>query len=392
MMISFETAQEIVFEHSLPFPETLSLIGETTGQILAEDIFSPIDLPPFRQSSMDGYAVIHSGPKRLKLLGEMPAGSRTHIPVEPGTAVRIFTGSAVPEGADCIAIQEEVEVQNGFIELQNPDLKAGMFIRDQGEQLKAGELALSKGTFISPAVIGFLAGMGLTKVRVFRRPRVSVVVTGSELVTPGNSLEFGQIFESNSFALGAALSAMDIRELDYHHIRDEHDKTLHILSEALKRSDIILVTGGISVGKYDFVRDVMSEIGVEEVFYRVAQKPGKPMYYGKKGDKRVFGLPGNPASSLVCFYNFVYPAIRKGMGYTGFKLKEKQLSLVAGVQNNTDRMVFLRANADGNHVESLEGQESFMMKSFAEANALLVIPPEKTGLEAGEKVKVLMLP
>lgn len=394
-MISVEEAKRLLFgniEKSKPVEVSIS---EASGCVLVEDIFSPIDLPSFNQSAMDGYAV-SSDPKnnnRFEVIGEIKAGDAPSFHLHSGQAVRIFTGAAVPDSVDAIVIQEKAERVNGSIHLSD-GFKKGDCIRFQGSQIKKGELALKKNCFLNPAAIGFLASLGIPKVKIYAKPNVSIIVTGNEIVKPGNNLASGEIYESNSFALDAALKQLHIVSKNVLSASDDQDDLKNKIGKCLIDSDIIILTGGISVGEYDLVHDALMKFNVETIFYKVAQKPGKPFYAGKLNAKIIFALPGNPAAVLVCFYEYVYPAIRTMQGFENTMLPSVKLKLLKEISKKEDRALFIRGKKLNDGVMPLEKQDSSALggHSFAEADALIYIPNETKQINQGEEVEVHLLP
>jgi molybdopterin molybdotransferase len=390
-LISAVAAKKMIQENvTQSAPVKLSL-KEAAGKILANHIYAPVNIPAFSQSGMDGYALaFNSIGKPIALEGEQAAGANLHTIVKPGTAVRIFTGAVVPEGADTVVVQEKSKVVDGFLEIEDDKLKQGDNVRLPGTEIAKDALALPAGTKLTPAAIGFLAGMGIASVEVIPNPKVSIIVTGNELQDPGTVPEFGKVYESNSFALLAALQQMNIHYAVVYKSEDDIDSLTQILSEALTKSDVILMTGGVSVGDYDFTVKVSENCGVQKIFHKIKQKPGKPIFFGKKENILFFGLPGNPASVLTCFYEYVLPAIEK-MNAQKLSLEIKQVAISAAYKKPTGITHFLKGIYDGKQVHLPEGQESYKLNSFAKANCLVMIPELVTEVAAGEKVEVHLL-
>ncbi len=391
-MISVEEAKELVFNQIKP-PESVNLdIAEALGCVVYSDIYSPYDQPSFTNSAMDGYAVVSTKMnERFRVVGEIKAGDSISYNLNPGEAVRVFTGAKIPEQADSIVIQENVRVENDYIYVIEP-IKKGAFIRGVGSMMKQGDLALKKGTVLNAAAIGFLASMGFCTVRVFKNPNISIITTGDEIVKPGKPLNPGQIYESNSFALAASLKAVNIKPID---ILKADDNKAHLsmqIKEGLSNSDILILTGGISVGKYDLVFETLKEFGVQSIFYKVAQKPGKPFFAGKLGHKLIFALPGNPAAVLVCFYEYIFPVIRQLQGFKAPYLNYQKLALLKPIRINENRAQFIRAKIMPKGIMPLDGQDSFMLHSFALADALIYVPKGTQIIEKNEEVEVHLLP
>lgn len=393
-MISTEEAKRLISENSVVLLPVKHLLQQAGGKVLAEDVYASINIPAYAQSSMDGYAF--SFPdwktnKSLAIKGEMAAGSSETFVLLPGSAVRIFTGAAVPAGADTVVMQEKTKIENGQLVIEDDNIRQGSNIRLKGSEIKTGELALAKDSLLMPAAIGFLAGIGITEVLVYPLPVVSIIVTGNELQTPGQPLLQGQVYESNSYSLQAALKQMHITEVKVYKAEDTLETVKQVLKEALEKSDIIFLTGGVSVGDYDFVAAAAAENAIEKVFHKIKQKPGKPFYFGKKEDKLVFGLPGNPASVLTCFYEYVEPALKKiSKQKTG--LLVMQAPIATSFKKAAGLTHFLKGYYDGEKVISMHAQESYRLSSFANANCLIKINEETTICEEGELVEIHLLP
>jgi molybdopterin molybdotransferase len=355
------------------------------GQILAEDVPSPIAMPPFRQSSMDGYAINQTTELQYKLIGEVQAGETGDFELKPGDAVRIFTGARVPDSANTVVVQEDAKKEGETVSFLKLPAQ-GANVRAKGEQINAGDIALEKGTLLNEATLSFLAGLGLTRVSVFDWPKVTIIVTGNELQKPGVKLKPGQIYESNALLLEMALYGMGIRKVTVTKVKDSLEDTIAVIDRALRSSDLVLISGGISVGEYDYVKDALAKNEVEELFYKVNQKPGKPLWVGKKDQKVVYALPGNPASTLSCFYLYVLPFVRARLGHSEFHLPRVEASLSSSVANPQGKTLFLKGKLINGRVEVLSGQASSMLRSFSDANVLIIIPENKAQMNKGEKV------
>jgi molybdopterin molybdotransferase len=392
-MISVKEAKKIISENvSSLEPATLTL-QESAGLILTEDIYATTDIPAFPQSSMDGYAFSFEGwkkNKKLKIIGEVAAGSNETFTLAPENTVRIFTGAAVPAGADTVIMQEKVKTQNGELLIEDETLQSGNSVRPKGSEIKAGALAVEKENILSPAAIGFLAGIGITEVKVYPNPSISIIITGNELQQPGRSLQHGQVYESNSFALKAVLKQLHFENIQILFARDKPEIVTDTLKQALHQSDVVLLTGGISVGDYDFVLQASTECGVEKLFHKVKQRPGKPLYFGKKENKIVFGLPGNPSSVLTCFYQYVIPALEK-LSKRNICLQTLRVPLAKSFQKAAGLTHFLKGFYNSKTAMPLDAQESFRLSSFAKANCLIQIDEEITSLKEGELVDVYLL-
>ena len=394
-MITVEEANKIIQQEVKPLKPLPVLLIDAAGLVLATGVYAAFDIPAFPQSSMDGYAFSFSGWKKntaLKIAGEVAAGDEYTIAFSPQQAVRIFTGAAVPEGTDTVVMQEKATALNGELIITDDKLIEGGNVRRKGSEIKAGELALEAGTFLSPAAIGFLAGIGITKVNAYPKPTITIIVTGKELQQPGKPLQHGQVYESNSATLKAALQQLNIIDVSVCQADDDLDILKQILQGALKQSDVVLLTGGISVGDYDFVLEAATQCGVTKLFHRIKQRPGKPLYFGKTGEQLVFGLPGNPSSVLTCFYQYVLPALQQLSNQKHVGLKKLQVPIGKAYDKAAGLTHFLKGYYDGEIAELLNAQESYRLSSFAKANCLIKINEAITYCEAGENVEILLLP
>lgn len=390
-MISVKEAKKIVSELNKSTNKVEISLLKAIGFVLAEDILSPIHMPPFDQSAMDGYALRFGEGLSYNIVGEVQAGSAVHPGLQHGEAVRIFTGAAVPSDADAVIMQEKTENKDNKLLIDEQPFKK-QNIRPSGEQIKTGELALAKGTPIGPAAIGFLAGLGIESVSVFQKPIISIVATGNELVRAGNKLKRGQIYESNAIMLESVIKNNGFEVQSSFHIEDNYKQTVDTLNKLISTNNFIIVSGGISVGDYDFVGKALFELGVHQLFYKVRQKPGKPMFLGTKGDCTIFALPGNPAAALSCFYQYVLTALKHAAGEKDFSLKKLFLPLLDSYNKKGDRAHFLKAKIVKEGVKVLSKQSSAMLFSFAYADALLFIPEDKKFTQKGELVEVHLLP
>jgi len=391
-VITVEEAKLIIVQNVDEIAETISIpVKDARGFRLSEPIYSPIDLPPFNQSNVDGYAVNGSF-AGWNVVSEIKAGDAAGIHLKHGEAARIFTGAMVPSGSDAVIMQEKIKRNENNILIMDGDFKVGEHIRKKGSQIKEGELALPGNSIISPSVIGFISSMGLDRVKVFKKPEIVLLITGNELQESGTELRPGNVYESSSAALSAAVNAIGLSVKEIVFVKDEKRKLADAVGKAIKESDLLLISGGVSVGDYDFVNEVLQENETETLFYKVSQKPGKPLLYGRNGRVNIFGLPGNPASALTCFYEYVYPCLRKQLGHTDLFLKKLKLPVESSINKKKGLSLFLRAVASESTVASLDGQESFKMRSFADANAFIYLPLEMENVAAGELVEVHLLP
>lgn len=387
-MIEVKEALEIVAANSSNLSTQKIAVKKALGYVLAETIYSPISMPPFRQSAMDGYAFIHSERHQFDIVGISQAGDHANIKLKENEAIRIFTGAYVPDRADTVVMQEHVMANESSILIaKKPEPFAN--VRSKGEQINAEDVVFDANTLITPAAIGFLACLGITEITVYKKPKVAILVTGNELVKPGKKLSKGKIYESNSVMLEAALQTIGIKKVKIHTVKDNLKATKSALKSILEENDVVLISGGISVGDYDFVKEALLKNGVEELFYKINQKPGKPMFFGAKKDTLVFALPGNPASSLTNFYIYVYPAIKNRMGFSNTHLPKIVRKLNSAIENKTGKTLFLKALYDEKNVTILDGQSSAMLNSFAIANGLVIVPQDVENIKKGQLVTIL---
>lgn len=369
---------------------------QALGRVLAEDLTAPFDLPPFANSAMDGYALRHADiagnlEAALQVIGASFAGRPYSGRVEAGQCVRIFTGAALPEGADSVAMQEDVAVEDGRIRLNRP-LSAGANVRPAGDEVPAGGLLLAHGRRLNAADLGVLASAGFAEAPVTRRLRVAHFSTGDELEPVGKALEFGQIHDSNRYVLHGLLASPAIEAMDLGVVRDDPARVRQALSNAAESADAIITSGGVSVGEADFVTAALAELGRVE-FWKVAVKPGKPLVFGRIGQAWLFGLPGNPVAVMVTFLHLARPALLKMMGATPsppLRLKAKSLSALKKPPGRLEfqRGVFGPDGKGGLVVEGVAGQGSHQLLGTSRANCFIVLPPHNAGVAAGDSVDI----
>ncbi len=389
-MISVEQALKIIDENIRVAKPIQITLAHTFGLALSGDVMSSIDMPPFPQSAMDGYAVNLNGNTTFKLVGEVKAGDGHEPLLNKGEAIRIFTGAPVPATADLVIRQEDCEVSEDLLRA-NPLPKVGANIRPKAEQTVAGNLALRKGQILNAAAIGYLATLGVAEVSVYPKPKVAILVTGNELVSPGQDLNYGQIYESNAIMLQSALANYGIEQSDVFRVKDDYESTREELRKMLSSYDVILCSGGISVGDYDFVGKALNELGTEELFYKIKQKPGKPLYFGKKNNALVFALPGNPAAALTCFNVYVIKALNLLSGKRKQGLVRVNKSITKDFVKKGERAQFLKAAICGDEVAVMEGQSSAMLHTYALSNALVYISLEREYVAKGEMVECILI-
>lgn len=391
-MISVQEALEIINQHIPKRKQQFLPLKKALGYTTSSDIYSRYNLPNFVQSSMDGYAIrFEDKNKTLKVSGEIPAGCTQRFHLENGNAYRIFTGAPLPDGADTVVMQEKVRIiDHQYIVIEDHELEKGTNVRPIGSDARPGAVAIRSGSHLSAAAIGYLAGMGCTEVQVYAPPSVSLIMTGNELVEPGQTLDFGQVFESNSFQLESVLRQCGISEINTFRVKDDPEALKETINSAISETDIVILVGGVSVGDYDYVIEAAEKCGIKQQFHKIRQKPGKPLYFGTKEEKLIFGLPGNPSSALTCFYLYIVPVLA-----TLLKRKditEKKIAVTTSAYSKKTGLThFLKATYSNETVTPLYAQESYRLQSFAEANCLMIIDEDTEGCEKGESVEILLL-
>lgn len=387
-MISVDEAKQLIKDNVEVSPSIKLALKDAVGFVLAEDVYSKIDFPPFNQSNVDGYAIaFKDANEQLIINGISAAGNNENIKLSSKHAMRIFTGAPVPENADTVVMQEKVIVENDILTIEDDKLQQGLNFRAKGKDIKQGSLALHKDELLTAGAVGFLTALGLTEVNVYAKPSVSIIITGNELQQPGKNLQYGQVYEANSFMLKAALNQLHFNDVEVYHVDDNLERLTSTLNNALNKTDVVLLCGGVSVGDYDFVLRASMNCDVEKIFHKVKQRPGKPLYFGKKEKKLVFGLPGNPSSVLTCFYEYVVEAL-------GMIMKKKSFIKIAKavLQNEYTKIdgltFFLKGWLENDAVTALDAQESYRLSSYAMANCLIELDENRIIYKAGEEVEV----
>ncbi|MHB8618218.1 MAG: molybdopterin molybdotransferase MoeA [Chloroflexota bacterium] len=369
-------------------------ILDVLGQVLAEDVYSGVNVPPFANSAMDGFAVRAADtPGSLRVIADQPAGYVTGESVQAGTAIRIMTGAAMPAGAEAVVpVEDTAAAGDGLVSIP-AQVRPHANVRDAGEDVRQGELVLAKGTALNAGMIGVLASIGCGRVRVHRRPIVAFMASGDELVGVDDPLGPGQIRNSNSYSIHCQIRQAGGLPRDLGVARDTLDDIRAHVARGLG-ADLLLTSAGVSVGDFDFVKKVLEERGTLSL-WRIAIRPGKPIAFGVFDGTPVFSLPGNPVSSMVCFEIFVRPAIARMMGSTRAGAPEVEVRVLDEVDNRGGRRSFLRAvvsRTEDGYVARLTGpQGSGILTSMARANALVDIPAEIPGLPAGSMARALLL-
>ncbi|MDY6936964.1 MAG: molybdopterin molybdotransferase MoeA [Cyanobacteriota bacterium] len=410
-MLPVQDAEAIIFNLARPFDrpediETVSLL-DATGRILATPATSSLDFPHWDNSAMDGYAVRYEDvrecsndrPAALSIVEEIPAGKPPQIPVRPGQAARILTGSMMPEGTDTVVMQENTRLEGDRVAILVPPNAAGSFVRHRGAFYQGGAVLIESGVRLQAPEIAVLAAAQCTQVRVYRRPRVAILSTGSELVEPDRPLKPGQIVDSNQYALAAFLMQLGVEPLRSGIVADNKAALADAMAEAIARSDAVLSTGGVSVGDYDYVEEILAELGSEIHIRSVAIKPGKPLTvatFDREGKSVLyFGLPGNPVSALVSCWRFVQPALQKIGGLSrgwqpAFVEATTRSPLQAGGIRETYLWGQLSPTASGYEFELAGGSHSSgNLINLARTNSLAIVPVGEKSISIGDRVRVL---
>ncbi len=403
-MIKVEEALNIILSNiEKLIPEEEVILTEARGRILRENIISDMDLPPFDNSAMDGYAVRSediknaalNNPISLKVLEEIPAGVLPQKKVGNGEASLIMTGAVIPEGADCVVIVEHTEEtgNTNYTKTFFPG-KKGDNIRLKGEDIKKGEVVLEPGIILKPSDIGLLAALGKTKVLVSKKPTVAILASGDELVSIDSPLPYGKIRGSNSYMLGSLVANYGGIPLILGIANDTKDDLVAYFNKA-KNADIIITTGGVSVGKYDVVKDTLKSLGSKFIFWRIAMKPGKPLAFCIWENKFVFGLPGNPISSYVCFEQFIRPSIWKLLGKKKYSTPPLIATLESDINKKTGIKYFARCKIyikNGELVAEVQCPHgSNMLKPLTRTNGFAVLHEDNAGAKKGDKVEVQLI-
>jgi molybdopterin molybdotransferase len=389
-MISVEQAKKILSKNLERGNMVEITLSECLGLVLAENIYAAIDVPTFDNSAMDGYAMNFDDNNRTWGVSNIiQAGDTSEINIGRGQAARIFTGAKIPKGTNTVIPQELIEViEQSRIKYSGDKISTGSNVRLKGSQSKKDSLILEKGQLLGAGRIGLLASVGKAQVKVYSPPKIGLIVTGNELKDPGTPLKEGEIYNSNGPMLEALLKENGVKQIQNYKAPDDKTSLQKIIDNALVENDILLVSGGISVGDYDFVKDCLDTARVDELFYKIKQRPGKPMFAGKKGKKLIFALPGNPASVHSCFIQYVRPSIQHWLGKEAVWKTGLWLTITEDIQKKPGLTYFMKGKKKGNSVVLLRGQQSFNLQAFATAECLLELPAGNSVVTAGTKVRV----
>jgi len=395
MAVSIEEARAAVLEHAEVLGSEDVFLDDALGRALAVDAHAPNDVPPFAASAMDGFAIRAAdtidGSASLTVIGEAKAGTEAGVTVERGTAVRISTGAPLPEGADAI-VPQELTTRDGATVHVDGQIALGYHVRPPGEDIGAGELVVPAGSLLGPAELGVLASMNIPRPSVVRRPRVAIAGTGDELTDPGKPLKPGAIRDSNGPALGGAVHRAGGELVARVRVGDDLEATVSVLGAALRDVDMLITTGGVSVGPHDHVRPALERLGYREAFAGVKLKPGRPTTFAVGEDGTlVFALPGNPVSALMAFRLFVVPALDAMLGRSG---EHHPITATADepLEGAVGRTTVIRCRTtlqdDGWHVRPTKSQDSHILTSMLGVDALALVPEHRDGIEAGEPVEI----
>ena len=400
-MISVNEAVQLILKQVSPLAGEEVSILEANGKVLFEDVRARRSVPPFANSAMDGFAVRWqdvaqasvASPVTLRVLEGVPAGYVAKRRVIEGTAIKIMTGAPIPRGADTVVRVEYTDSLRGEVRITGVD-GARSHVREAGEDIQKGQMILERGKLLTPADIGLMASVGKSRVRVYRRPTVGLISTGDELLEVGDPPRPGKIVNSNSYTLSAAVQGVGAVPMPLGIVRDKRKSLAAVFKKAL-RYDVVIISGGVSVGDYDLVKEALGDAGVQMQFWKVAQKPGHPMAFGRIGKKPVFGLPGNPVSSAVSFFLYARPALLKMMGYRELFLPVIQATLEHEIKKSGGLKEFIRCRlryeADQIFASSTGTQSSGVLRSLSLAQGLIVAGEEQVVLEKGCQVPVILL-
>ncbi len=396
MPISFEAARRQILDAVHPLASEQVPLLDAAGRVLAEEITAPWDMPRWNNSAMDGFAVRREDCRpgtRLFIHGYIPAGKTPEGAVVAGTATRIMTGAPLPPGCDAVVPMEETEEQGNFITLKGA-VAAGDHIRYRGEDVAAGEVIIKARANLRPAEISMLASFGFPEVAVYRRPRVAILSTGDELVEPGEEIGPGQIANSNAYSLAAAVQEVGGVPVLLGIARDTHESLQEKLTVGLQ-ADVLITSAGVSMGDRDLVCEMLQDAGVEQLFWKVDIKPGRPTAFGLNAGKPVFSLPGNPVSTMVTFEEFVRPALLKMQGYQKVIKPYVKATLQESTKKKPGRTQFLRVlvaeNGSGLVASSSGNQHTGILRTMLKANGIALLPADRAKIEAGEVVDVHLI-
>ena len=389
-MTTHQSAIEVLKNKSKHRKTEILPLANCLHLVSADDVFAPINVPSFDNAAMDGYVFRFEdflNELNLQIINEIQAGTDALLPLKKGEAARIFTGAPIPENGDTVIPQEDVLVENGMLKFQKK-VNKNAHVRQKGTQTQKGTLILKKNTKITAEYIGFLATFGIAELEVFAPPKIGIITTGKELVKAGNSLENYQIYDSNSVFLTAAFEEIGLKLSFSIWVDDNKNELKNAIQENVEKVDVLIFTGGISVGDYDFLKPVLDDLDVQESFYRVKQKPGKPLFFGTLNNTEIFALPGNPSAVVMCFHVYLKPFIKEKMGIESFTKKEFGILMNEYIKKS-GLTHFVKAFVENNKVEILNNQLSYQMDAYTKANAFAILTENQEYFQIGDKVEVI---
>ena len=389
-MTTHQSAIEVLKNKSKHRKTEILPLANCLHLVSVNDVFAPINVPSFDNAAMDGYAFRFEdflNELNLQIINEIQAGTDALLPLKKGEAARIFTGAPIPENGDTVIPQEDVLVENGMLKFQKK-VNKNANVRQKGTQTQKGTLILKKNTKITAEYIGFLATFGIAELEVFAPPKIGIITTGKELVKAGNSLENYQIYDSNSVFLTAAFEEIGLKLSFSIWVDDNKNELKNAIQENVEKVDVLIFTGGISVGDYDFLKPVLDDLDVQESFYRVKQKPGKPLFFGTLNNTEIFALPGNPSAVVMCFHVYLKPFIKEKMGIESFTKKEFGILMNEYIKKS-GLTHFVKAFVENNKVEILNNQLSYQMDAYTKANAFAILTENQEHFQIGDKVEVI---
>lgn len=398
MRISLEQALNILMDHVTHGKTERKTLEDCLGLVLSEDVYALLDMPPFSRSAQDGYALCSKdsigatgeNPVKLKVTGKIYAGDHLDVQVRPGEAVRIMTGAMVPAGADCVLRQEDTDEGEDVVQIYK-EVEPGCSICFKGEEYKKGHTLLHAGTKIDAAALAVASGNGIMELPVYRRVKAAVVSSGSEVVEPGTPLTPGKIYNTNTIYMKARLSQLGARVMMTRTVGDGLEVMAEALKEAADQAELVITTGGVSVGQKDLTEEALLSIGAEILFHGIAIKPGMPTLAAEKDGVLFIGLSGNPFSAAIPFEMFVREILSLKMGDPDLKLRRETLTAVTGFSKDSRKRRFLRGKAEGKEVWLPDQQANGQMRSMVGCNCLIEIPAGSGPVKAGDKVEVLWL-